>query len=273
MGPLVGGFAAQAKGWRWTIWELVSSGHGQVPQLFTLHADQYFRHGFLRFALCSVSRIATFVMKSLLTLLVFFLLPETSSANILYRRTMRMRKLTGNDKLTCEAILAGENMTGKDIIMMTLVKPITLNFLEPMVALLNLYIALIYGMSADQLWRGFVNNKNPRAAVHLVRIVPTCICRNLWLQSRSGGPCIHRSKPQHHLLFSSRLTNWIRFCLAPSSRYHPTLLGVAITWSHVSTRMERSNQNYDYSRHSLVLLPFPYVYSGLAGLLATYIGL
>ncbi len=77
---------------------------------------------------------------------LFFFLPETSSSNILYRRTRRLRKLTGNDKLICEPELQGENMTGKDIAMMVLVKPITLNFTEPMVFLLNLYIALIYGL-------------------------------------------------------------------------------------------------------------------------------
>ena len=109
MGPLVGGFAAESKGWTWTIWELMwLSG-------FTL-------------------------------VLLMFLLPETSSANILYRRTMRLRKLTGNNKLICEPQLIGETMTGKDIVMMTLVRPFTLCFTEPMVFLLNMYIALIYGL-------------------------------------------------------------------------------------------------------------------------------
>ncbi|KIW18649.1 hypothetical protein PV08_02938 [Exophiala spinifera] len=109
MGPLVGGFAAESKGWTWTIWELMwLSG-------FTL-------------------------------VLLFFLLPETSSANILYRRTMRLRRLTGNDKLICEPQLLGEQMTGKEIAMMILVRPFTLSFTEPMVFLLNLYIALIYGL-------------------------------------------------------------------------------------------------------------------------------
>jgi MFS transporter, DHA1 family, multidrug resistance protein len=94
---------------------------------------------------------------------LFFLLPETSSTNILHRRTARLRKLTGNDKLTCEPDMIGENMKPKDvsltveppvtkytyipeIVMMCLVKPITLNFQEPIVFLLNLYIALIYGL-------------------------------------------------------------------------------------------------------------------------------
>lgn len=78
MGPLVGGFAAQAKGWTWTIWELM------------------WLSGF-----CLV--------------FIFFLLPETSSANILYRRTRRLRKLTGNDKLKCEPELASEHMKPSDV--------------------------------------------------------------------------------------------------------------------------------------------------------------
>ena len=109
MGPLVGGFAAQAKGWTWTIWELTwLSGFALV--------------------------------------VLFFLLPETSANNILYRRTKRLRKATGDKKMICEPELMSEEMTGKDIAMMVLVRPITLNFKEPMVFLLNLYIALIYGL-------------------------------------------------------------------------------------------------------------------------------
>ena len=109
LGPLVGGFAAESEGWRWTIWELM------------------WLSGF-----CLV--------------FLFFLLPETSANNILYRRTRRLRKLTGNDKLICEPELFGETMTPKEIAMITLVRPFTLNFTEPMVFLLNLYIALVYGL-------------------------------------------------------------------------------------------------------------------------------
>jgi DHA1 family multidrug resistance protein-like MFS transporter len=109
MGPMVGGFAAQAKGWTWTIWELMwASGFAFV--------------------------------------FLFFFLPETSAANILYRRTKRLRKKTGDDKLTCEPEMMAESMTPNEIIMMALVRPITLNFTEPMVFLLNLYIALVYGL-------------------------------------------------------------------------------------------------------------------------------
>lgn len=109
LGPLVGGFAAQAEGWRWTIWELM------------------WLSGFS------------------LALLILFL-PETSSTNVLYRRARRLRKLTGRQNLMCEPEVESEGMTIRDMAMMTLVRPFTLNFLEPMVFLLNLYIALIYGL-------------------------------------------------------------------------------------------------------------------------------
>lgn len=109
LGPLIGGFAAQAEGWTWTIWELMwLSG----------------------FAFC----------------FLFLLLPETSAANILYRRTARLRKISGDTKLMCEPELVAEGMSGNEIAKMILVRPITLNFTEPMVFLLNLYIALIYGL-------------------------------------------------------------------------------------------------------------------------------
>jgi len=117
LGPLVGGFAVQygfttsviSAPWTWPIWELMWVS-----------------------AFCFV--------------ILIFLLPETSANNILLRRTKRLRKLTGDDKLTCEPEIMGEQMNGKEIVQMVLVRPFTLNFKEPMVFALNLYIALIYGI-------------------------------------------------------------------------------------------------------------------------------
>ena len=70
--------AVQAHDWSWTIWELMW--------------------------LCGFS----------LVLFIFFL-PETSSTNILFRRTRRLRKLTGIEGLRCEPEILGEQMTGKDV--------------------------------------------------------------------------------------------------------------------------------------------------------------
>ena len=109
LGPLVGGFAAESEGWQWTIWELM------------------------------------WLSGACLVFLTLFL-PETSASNILYRRTCRYRKLTGNSNLKCEPELEAEGMTGNEIVQMILIRPFTLSFTEPIVFLLNLYIALIYAV-------------------------------------------------------------------------------------------------------------------------------
>ena len=105
----VGGFAAQHKGWKWTIWELL-----------WLSA----------FCLC---------------FLVVFL-PETSASNILFRRAKRLRKQTGNNKLKTKDEIDAENFPPREIIMMILVRPFTLTFTEPIIFALNMYIALIYAL-------------------------------------------------------------------------------------------------------------------------------
>ena len=109
LGPLVGGFAAENKGWKWTIWELM------------------WLSGF-----CFV--------------FLFFFLPETSSSNILYRRTVRIRELTNNPKVKCEPEIEAEGMSGKEIGMMVFIRPFTLSFTEPICFFLNTYLALIYGL-------------------------------------------------------------------------------------------------------------------------------
>ena len=62
------------------------------------------------------------------------------------RRARRLRKLTGNPTLKSEAEIQSESMTSREVAMIALVRPFTLNFTEPMVFLLNLYIALVYGL-------------------------------------------------------------------------------------------------------------------------------
>jgi DHA1 family multidrug resistance protein-like MFS transporter len=78
-GPLIGGFAAQAKGWRWPLWEIV------------------------------------WIASPTLILLLFT--PETSAANILLRRAKRLRKLTNDSRLQSQSEIDQQNMTTSNILM------------------------------------------------------------------------------------------------------------------------------------------------------------
>ncbi|KAJ5549140.1 hypothetical protein N7513_006374 [Penicillium frequentans] len=109
LGPMLGGFAAAAKGWTWTIWQLVwASGLAFV--------------------------------------LLFFGLPETFAPNILARRARRVRRITGNSQYMSESEIEIKEIKPMDLLFESLVRPFQLCFLEPIVFLLNLYIALIYGI-------------------------------------------------------------------------------------------------------------------------------
>ena len=109
LGPLVGGFAAENEGWKWTIWELM------------------------------------WLSGACLAFITVFL-PETGASNILYRRTSRYRKITGNQNLKCQSEIDAEGFTPQELVNMTLVRPFTLSVSEPIVFFLNLYIALIYAL-------------------------------------------------------------------------------------------------------------------------------
>ncbi|ETS87893.1 hypothetical protein PFICI_01721 [Pestalotiopsis fici W106-1] len=107
-GPLIGGFVAPVKGWRWTIWS------------FTW--------------MCSICWLC-----------LFFLLPETSSANILYRRAKRLRRATGQNQLRSQSEIDSAHHTMKDHAIV-LGRAFALTFTEPIAFLVDLYTALLYGV-------------------------------------------------------------------------------------------------------------------------------
>ncbi|CAG8950600.1 hypothetical protein HYFRA_00002809 [Hymenoscyphus fraxineus] len=109
MGPVIGGYAAQYKGWQWTIYELLW--------------------------------ISGFAL-----ILLFFMLPETSEAAILCRRSQRIRELTGRSDIKCAAEIEYDEKTKKELATESLVRPFSLTFKEPILFVLNLYLALIYGL-------------------------------------------------------------------------------------------------------------------------------
>jgi DHA1 family multidrug resistance protein-like MFS transporter len=111
LGPLLGSYSAHFKGWRWTIWELMW-------------------------------------LSSATLVLLFFFFPETSGSNILYRRARRLRKTTGNRLIMSapEIAAAAAPMSRRDRAVEILVRPFALNFQEPIVFALNVYIGLIYAL-------------------------------------------------------------------------------------------------------------------------------
>ncbi|KAH6721073.1 multidrug transporter [Leptodontidium sp. MPI-SDFR-AT-0119] len=109
LGPLLSGFAVMAKGWRWSLWEILWVAG------------------------------PTF-------LVMFMLLPETSTPNILLRRAKRLRKLTGNARLQSQSEIEQRSMTASSILADAIVKPIEISLKDPAIAFVNVYMAIIYGI-------------------------------------------------------------------------------------------------------------------------------
>ncbi|PLB51231.1 putative MFS multidrug transporter [Aspergillus steynii IBT 23096] len=108
LGPIVGGFITDSHlGWRWTAW-------------ITLIAS------------------ATF------GLIALVIIPETYAPVILQKRAARLRKETGNWAL--HSALDESRPTASEIVTKYLVRPIQMLFLEPILLLITIYLALIYGI-------------------------------------------------------------------------------------------------------------------------------
>jgi MFS transporter, DHA1 family, multidrug resistance protein len=108
LGPLIGGYAAMTKGWRWPLWEIVW-------------------------------------MSSPMLLLLLCLMPETSTPNILLRRAKRLRKFTGNPKLQAQSEIDQRNLTASNILVSALVKPMEIMIKDPAILFVNVYTAYFYG--------------------------------------------------------------------------------------------------------------------------------
>ncbi|KAI8625428.1 MFS general substrate transporter [Xylariaceae sp. FL1651] len=105
-GPIIGGYLAPVKGWRWTIW------------------------------------VVTFLCSAIL-ISMFFFFPETSAPNILYNRAKRFRKASRDDRYRSHSEL--HVPTTRDHLV-NLGRAFTLTFFEPIVLLMDLYAGLLYGV-------------------------------------------------------------------------------------------------------------------------------
>jgi DHA1 family multidrug resistance protein-like MFS transporter len=109
LGPIISGFSVAAKNWRWSLWEMLW-------------------------------------LNGPIFLVLFFFLPETSSANILLRRAQRLRKITGNINLKSQSEIDQATLTPRAIAVEALWRPFQLMLLDPSIAFTAVYTAIIYGI-------------------------------------------------------------------------------------------------------------------------------
>ncbi|KAJ7752804.1 major facilitator superfamily domain-containing protein [Mycena maculata] len=110
IGPVVAGFVIKALGWRWSFWIVV-------------------------------------IASGVTTLAAFFVLRETYSPVILRQKAAKLRKETGDERwhYTTERAV-GETRTPKQIFLMSLIRPLRMLFLQPIVTVCAIYIATLYGL-------------------------------------------------------------------------------------------------------------------------------
>ncbi|CAF9936254.1 MAG: hypothetical protein HETSPECPRED_010275 [Heterodermia speciosa] len=109
LGPLLSGFAVTAKGWRWSLWEILW-------------------------------------LAGPILIVMFLFLPETSTPNLLLRRADRLRKLTGDHRLKAQSEIDQEGLKPSAVIIDALIKPIEITVKDPAIAFVNLYTSLVYGI-------------------------------------------------------------------------------------------------------------------------------
>lgn len=105
VGPIAGGYLADAKGWRWAFW-VVAMAAGVVM-------------------------VATFIF-----------LRESYASAILEKKARKLRKETGNPNIRSAL---DDGRTTKEIFLTAIVRPTKMLFLSPIVGLLSLYMAILYG--------------------------------------------------------------------------------------------------------------------------------
>jgi DHA1 family multidrug resistance protein-like MFS transporter len=109
IGPVIGGFAAEAKGWRWPMWEIVW-------------------------------------MASLALVSLLLFMPETSTPNILLRRARHLRKLTGDARLQSQSEIDQRHMQVSEIVSTALIRPVEIMRKDPSIFFMNLYTGFFYGI-------------------------------------------------------------------------------------------------------------------------------
>ncbi|KAH8653888.1 major facilitator superfamily domain-containing protein [Xylariales sp. PMI_506] len=107
LGPIIGGVVTESLGWRWTFYLIL-------------------------------------VFAGVITAIAMATMRETNATILLHKKAARLRKETGNSDLRP----AGWKPTPKfQLVERTLIKPLRMLFLSPIVMLIGLYMALVFGMT------------------------------------------------------------------------------------------------------------------------------
>ena len=109
LGPVISGFAVMAKGWRWSLWEIVW-------------------------------------MSGPVFVIWFISMPETLADYILLRRARRLRKITGDQRYVSVSEIKQSKLQFSEVIVDALVKPFEINVKDPAIAYTSLYSGIIYGI-------------------------------------------------------------------------------------------------------------------------------
>jgi len=106
IGPVAGGYLVEAAGWRWVFWLIAIVGG-------------------------VVSILGVIIMR------------ETYAPVILARKAARLRKETGNEAIRSKL---DTGLSPKELIIRSLIRPTKMLILSPIVALMSIYMALVYGI-------------------------------------------------------------------------------------------------------------------------------
>lgn len=109
LGPLLSGFSVPAKGWRWSLLEILWAA---APVFIAM----------------------------------FLFLPETSTPNLLLRRAQRLRKLTGSSRFMSQSEIDERNLDRRAVIINALIKPLEITIKDPAILFVQVYTAIIYGI-------------------------------------------------------------------------------------------------------------------------------
>jgi len=108
VGPILGGFIGQRLGWRWVFWILLISG-------------------------------------SVITIAIECFTAETNAQVLIQRKTKRLQEELNRPDLR-SVYDSGDPQSGSRVILDGLIRPLKMLFLNPLIGLLSLYMAVAYGL-------------------------------------------------------------------------------------------------------------------------------